>query len=305
MPHGNATTAAVPLSPSARGILCMIAGVFVLTTQDAITKWLTDSYHPGEIMFYRGLFSFLPIFVFASRGGGFSAFRAKRLGPNLIRGIFALITSVLIVLAFGFLPLAEALAIVFASPLILAALSGPMLGEKVGWHRWACVAVGFLGVLLLTRPTTSGIELVILIPLGAALFSALRDIVTRRLGVHDSSTTILFYTQLVATVGAAPTLLIAHSGWPPLSDWALFAASGILVSVAHWLIIRAFVLAEAATVAPLRYLALVYAAIIGALLWGDLPDMWALTGSILIAGSGLYTLHRETRARRLPASGSR
>src|SRR3546814_5075123 len=109
------------------------------------------------------------------------------------------------------LPLAEALAIVFASPLILAALSGPLLGETVGRHRWACVAVGFLGVLLLTRPTASGIELVVLIPLGAALFSALRDIVTRRLGAHDSSTTILFYTQLVATVGAAQTLQIGRA----------------------------------------------------------------------------------------------
>src|SRR3546814_13672983 len=89
----------------------------------------------------------------------------------------------------------------------------------------------------------------------------LRDIVTRRLGVHDSSTTILFYTQLVATVGAAPTLLIAHNGWPPPADWGLFAVGGIRVSVAHWLIIRAFVLAEAATVAPHRYLALVYAAV--------------------------------------------
>src|SRR3546814_14220772 len=97
----TAATAAVPLSPTTRGMLCMTAGVLVLTTQDAITKWLTDSYHPGEIMFYRGFFSFLPIFLFATREGGLSAFRAKRLGPNLIRGLFALITSALNVLAFG------------------------------------------------------------------------------------------------------------------------------------------------------------------------------------------------------------
>ena len=300
MPPGNAPATIVPMSQSARGILCMIAGVFVLTTQDAITKWLTDGYHPGEITFYRGLFSFIPIAILAARTDGFAALRANRLGANLVRGLFALATSALIVWAFSVLPLAEALAIVFASPLILAALSGPMLGERVGWRRWASVAVGFLGVMLLTRPSTAGVELVVLIPLGAALCSALRDIATRKLGGHDSATTIIFYTQLVAVAGTAPTLLIAFSGWPSAADWALFAVAGILVGIAHSFIIQAFLLAEAATVAPLRYLALVYAAVLGALLWGDLPDAWAIGGSVLIAASGLYTLHRETMARRRP-----
>lgn len=298
MTTGNAPAAAAPMSASARGILCMIAGVFVLTTQDAITKWLTAGYHPGEITFYRGLFSFIPIGVLAARNGGLSALKANHLGANVVRGLFALATSALIVWAFSVLPLAEALAIVFASPLILAALSGPLLGEPVGWRRWACVAVGFVGVLLLTRPSTDGVELVVLIPLCAALCSALRDIATRRLGGRDSATTIIFYTQLVAVVGTAPTLLIGFSGWPQGGDWLLFTASGILVGIAHSFIIQAFLLAEAAVVAPLRYLALVYAAILGALLWGDLPDGWAIAGSVLIAASGLYTLHRETLARR-------
>ncbi|MFN4088455.1 MAG: DMT family transporter, partial [Alphaproteobacteria bacterium] len=275
MTTGNAPAASAPLSASAKGILCMILGVFVLTTQDAITKWMTDGYHPGEITFYRGLFSFLPILLFATRDGGWTAFRARRLGPNILRAFFALATSVLIVWSFSVLPLAEALAIVFASPLILAALSGPLLGERVGWRRWTCVGVGFIGVLLLTRPGPAGIALVVLIPLAAAVCSALRDIVTRRLGGHDSSTTILFYTQLVAVIATGPSLLIAFSGWPSLGDWLLFAIGGILVGIAHYFIIQAFLLAEAATVAPLRYLALVYAAAIGALVWGDLPDAWA------------------------------
>jgi len=286
------------MTPAVRGILCMIAGVFVLTTQDAISKWLTASYHPGEITFYRGLFSFIPIAVLASRTGGWAALKANRLGANILRGLFALVTSALIVWAFSMLPLAEALAIVFASPLILAALSGPLLGEPVGWRRWACVAVGFVGVILLTRPSTAGVEWVVLIPLGGALFSALRDITTRRLGGIDSATTIIFYTQLVAVVATAPTLLIAFNGWPDLGDWALLAVSGILIGIAHSFIIQAFLLAEAAVVAPLRYLALVYAAVLGAILWGDLPDAWAIGGSVLIAASGLYTLHRETTARR-------
>ena len=272
----------------------MIAGVFVLTTQDAITKWLTAGYHAGEIMFYRGAFSFMPLALFLWRAGGLTALRSRRPGLNFLRAVLALCTSVLIVKSFAALPLADALSIVFASPIILTALSVPLLGEKVGWRRWSAVAVGFVGVLLLTRPGPGGIALVALLPLSAATFSALRDIVTRRLGAFDSSTTILVYTQLVATLAAAPTLVDNH-GWPPLHDWVLFAAAGTLVGVAHFLLIQALVFAPAAVVAPFRYLALVWAVLAGFLVWGDVPDRWAIAGSTLIVGAGLFMLRRETR----------
>ncbi len=288
---GTATSA-----DQTRGILCMIAGVFVLTTQDALTKWLTAGFHAGEIMFWRGLFSFLPLAVLIWRDGGLSSVKSRRPLVNLLRAMLALATSVLIVMSFALMPLADALAVVFASPLILTALSGPLLGEPVGWRRWSAVAIGFVGVLLLTRPSASGIALVVLLPLTAALFSALRDIVTRRLGAHDGSTAILFWTQVVATLAAAPTLIV-NSGWPSPTDWLLFATAGILVALAHYLIIRAFLFAPAAVIAPFRYLALVWAVLIGFVVWGDIPDIWATTGSILIAGSGLYMLHREARRR--------
>ena len=285
------------LNDQAKGILCMIAGVLVLTTQDAITKWLTAGYHAGEIMFYRGLFSFIPIAVLLWREGGAAGMRSRRPALNLVRALLALATSVLIVTAFAHMPLADVLAVVFASPLILTALSGPLLGEHVGWRRWSAVGVGFVGVLLLTRPGTGALDLAVLLPLGAAFFSALRDITTRRLGGHASPTTILLYTQAVATLAAAPSLAV-NSGWPGLLDWLLFAAAGILVGLAHYLIIQAFLFAQAVAIAPFRYLALVWAMLIGFLVWGDVPDLWAIAGSSLIVGSGLYMLHRETRRRR-------
>ena len=272
----------------------MIAGMFVLTTQDVITKWLTAGYHAGEIMFYRGLFSFLPLALFVWREGGPTCLRTGRPGLMAVRSLLALATSLMIVLSYAALPLADALAIVFASPLIITALSAPLLGESVGPRRWAAVAVGFMGVLLLTRPGPAGIALTALIPLSAALFSALRDLVTRRLGAQDSSTTILFYSQLVSTVGVAPSMVSNH-GLPPPGDLALLLASGIMVTLAHYLIIQAFRFAPAATVAPFRYLALVWAMIAGFVIWRDVPDAWALGGSCLIVGSGLYMLQREAR----------
>ena len=288
------SAAPVGLSAQTKGMLCMIAGVLVLTTQDAISKWLTSSYHVGEIMVYRGVISFLPLLVFIYRDGGVTVLRSRRPGLNFLRALLALATSLLIVLSFAALPLAETLAIVFASPLILTALSVPLLGETVGLRRWIAVAVGFVGVLVLTRPGPQGIALVALLPLSASLCSALRDIVTRALGKHDSSTTILFHTQLLGTLAALPSLYV-NNGWPPLHDWLLFGAAVVLVTVAHYLMIQAYIFSAASAVAPFRYLALVWAVLVGYLVWGDVPDAWAVAGSCLIAGSGLYMLGRGAR----------
>ncbi len=285
------------LADTPKGILCIVAGVVLLTTQDAISKVLIEDFHPGEIMFWRGLVSFLPVAVFVWMDGGLDTLKSSRPKTTLLRALLALGTAVLIISSFQWMPLAEALAVLFASPLILTALSAPLLGETVGWRRWTAVVVGFAGVILLTRPGIEGIDLVVLVPFGAAVFAALRDIVTRRLGAHDSSTSILFYTQLLAVVAAAPSL-VSGTGLPEARHWTLFLVAGLLVGVAHYLIIQAFRFAEASLVAPFRYLTLAWAVFLGFVLWGDVPDLWMLGGIALIAGSGLYTLHRETRGKR-------
>lgn len=282
------------LADTPKGILCIVTGVMLLTTQDAINKVLVEEFHPGEIMFWRGLVSFIPVAVFIWLDGGVATLKSRRPKTNILRATLALCTAVLIISSLRWMPLAEALAVLFASPLILTALSGPLLGETVGWRRWSAVAAGFAGVVLLTRPSIDGIDLIVLLPLGAAVCSALRDIVTRSLGAHDSSTAILFYTQLVAVIAAAPSLSFGR-GLPEPQHWGLFVAAGLLVGVAHYLMIRAFHYAEASLIAPFRYLTLVWAVVLGFVLFGDVPDLWVIGGIGLIAGSGLYTLHRETR----------
>ena len=193
------TLTASGLNPAQKGIACTIAGGLLLTGQDAITKWLTVDYSTGEIMFWRGLFSFLPVAVLVWHAGRLRSLRPRRPLGVLLRSVLALVNSVLIIVSLRLLPLADALAIVFASPIILTALSVPLLGEPVGPRRWLAVAIGFLGVLLMVRPTGSALQLAALVPLAAAVCSALRDVVTRRLGATDRASTIFFYTLVLAS----------------------------------------------------------------------------------------------------------
>ncbi|HJM90949.1 MAG: DMT family transporter [Alphaproteobacteria bacterium] len=287
------------LSNGAKGALCMIIGGLLLTTQDGICKWLTAEFHPGEVMFYRGLFTFVPIIVIiAVRSGGIHQLATRNLKGTMIRAALGAGTSVFVVVSFIFLPLADALAIIFLSPIMLTALSGPMLGEPVGWRRWLAVFIGFAGVMLMIRPSAEGIPYYYFFPLLAALLSALRDVATRRLRNDDSSASILFYSMVAGLLAGAISMPMFGAHWPSPTQWGLFAAAGILNSLSHLLTIQALLLAPGGTMAPFRYLSLIWAAVMGYLIWGDVPDGWKLAGAALVVGAGLFILYREMRGRR-------
>ncbi len=286
------------LSDGAKGALCMIVGGLLLTTQDGIAKWLTADFHPGEVMFYRGLFTFVPIIVIiAVRSSGIRTLATQNLKGTLIRAALGAGTSVFVVVSFIYLPLADALAIIFLSPIMLTALSGPMLGEPVGWRRWLAVLVGFAGVMMMVRPSAEGIPYYYFFPLFTALLSALRDAVTRRMRGGDSPVSILFYSMAAGLLVGAISMPVFGAHWPNLSQWGLFAIAGILNSLSHLLAIQAFLLAPGGTMAPFRYLSLVWAAVMGYLIWGDVPDGWKLAGAALVVGAGLFILYREMRGR--------
>ena len=275
-----------------KGIVCMIGSGILLTGQDAVVKWLTADYATGEIMFWRGLLSFLPMALLIWRAGGPGLLRSQRVGALMSRALLAAGTSLMIVVTFRYLPLADGLAIVFLSPILLTALAVPFLGEQVGPRRWAAVLVGFAGMLLIVRPGGSAVGLAVLAPLAAATLSACRDIVTRRLGPTDHALSILFYSTVFSTLiglfdmprGLAP---------PAVGDLLLFLAIASMWGLAHLLSIMALAYAEASTVSPFKYLSLVWGAILGYLIWGDVPDAWVASGAVLVVASGLYILHRE------------
>ncbi len=285
------------MTPTTRGILCIIAGTMLLATQDAIVKLLTVTYSPGEVMFIRNICSFVLLGYLVQRDGGWRQVKAKNPRLVWIRGILGFLTSFVIVASFQRLPLADAMAVLFAAPLFVALMQGPFLGEKVGGARWVIIWLGFLGVLVMLRPSPEGLDWVMLFPLAAALLSATRDTVTRKLAGIDSSTTLLLYTQIAGAIGGAFFL----SGETPIPEWwqlGAFFVAGSMVGLAHYLTITAFHLAQGATVAPFRYFSLLWGVVLGYTIWGDIPDWWIAAGTLLVVGSGLAMLQLERRKQR-------
>lgn len=280
-----------------RGILCIVLSTLVLTAQDGMTKWLVESHHAGVLMFWRGLLA-LPVAALfhVLVGQKLSRLRSQRPVFTAYRSTMAGACSMLVVLSFSYMPLADALAVIFVSPLIITALSAAFLKEPVGWHRWGAVVVGFGGVLLITEPGQAPLTWIIAIPLGAALAGALRDIGSRQLAGVDPPTTTLFWAMAASSAAGAVTLPFWGLTWPSPAEWALLCVTAVMIAIAMWLIVLAFQMASGAAIAPYRYLSLVWAGLIGYFVWGDIPSETKLMGAGIVAASGLYIWWRETRA---------
>ena len=282
------------LSGSLRGIAYMIAAGALVNTNDSVAKWLTADYPVGEIMCVRGLFILIPVTLFAGRFGGWNALRVRRPAGQLLRAVMQTASAAFFIAGLGFLPLADNIALTLAGPLFITALASPLLGERVGWRRWIAVGVGFAGIVLMFRPTGEAMRWAALLPVGAALAGAFRDIVTRRISTTESSISMLFHSTVFITLAGLSTALF---GWRPLTvaDVGLMALSGFLLGGAQYLMIEAFRHAEAAVVAPFRYFQMVWGVLLGFVVFGDLPDRWLVGGAALVIASGLYILHREAR----------
>jgi drug/metabolite transporter (DMT)-like permease len=285
-----------PVQSPVKGIVCMIVGTMVLTTHDAASKWLVETLHTGEIIAWRGLLA-IPVCLALVRleGDKWSSLRSQAFGQTLLRGFLGVVTSALVILSYRVMPLADSLAIIFASPLLVTAMSAIMLHEPVGWRRWTATCTGFGGALLIVGPGFDSVGVWALAPVGAALASAFRDIVTRQLGSRDTGPSILFWTMTVSIAGGLSSLPFAGVSTPTATDWWLLAACAVMIAIAYRLNIAAFKLASGAIVAPLRYLSLVWAAVLGFMLWNDVPDWRTVAGAVVIMAAGLYTLHRESR----------
>lgn len=275
-----------------KGIAFMILSVFFMNLNNALLKWLSAGYPSGQIIFMRSLVMVVIVIVIAHRIGGLETLKPNNFSAHGHRGFLQFLNGFFFVLAVTYLPLAETVALTFASPLFLTALAIPFLGEQVGWRRWAAVILGFVGILIITRPTGGTLQLAMLFPLAAALSGAIRDIVTRKLTAHESSLSILFTSSLIATLGS---LLIAPFGWvmPNMFDFGLFLMTGICVAVGHFFMIDTFRYVEAKVVAPFRYTGILWATILGFMIWGYLPDQLTVLGVSIVSASGLYILNRQ------------
>lgn len=278
----------------ARGILCMVIGTVLLTSNDAISKWLLSLLHPGDVMAWRGLLSLPFIFLIMQvEGARLADLKSRAPARSLLRAVLALMTSVLVILSFQALPLADALAVIFTSPLAVTALSALILKEPVGWRRWTATLVGFCGAVIVVGPSFDEVGIWVLAPIGAAACAALRDIATRPLGRIDAGVSIMFWTMLLtAAAGLSSLPVMGASPVSPLA-WGLLLGAAAMLALSNRLTIAAFKLASPSIVAPLKYLALVWAAGIGYLVWGDVPEPRKILGAAIIAAAGLYIWRRE------------
>ena len=283
------------------GIACTVAGAGLLTTSDGFVKWLTDGYPVTQIIVIRGAFILLPMVLLAWRLGKLETLRVRQPGWQLLRALLFTASVFLFLNGLRFNPLAITTAIAFASPLILTALAVPLLGETIGWRRWAAVLVGFGGVLAIVRPFGEAINLYALLPLACAVTGAFQDIITRRISDTESAVSVLLCSTIVTMIAAASFMFDGTWRMPDAVDFSLLVMTGLLSGAAHYLLIETFVRAEAAVVVPFRYTALVWGMAIGFVVWGDIPSGLDWLGILLIVGSGIYIVHREALRRRASA----
>ena len=280
-----------------RGIVYMIASVFIFAVANAIGKWLLATYPVNEVIFFRCAFALLPCTVLVMTHGGLSALRTNRVREHALRSASQFLSMVCIFTAFRMMPLADAVAIQFASPLFLTVLSIFILGERVGIHRWSAVLVGFAGVMIMVRPGPGLLESGALFALGNAIISASVTIAMRRMSITESSTTLVAYQGLFT---AFLSLCLLPFGWvtPSWFDALLLAALGITSGVGQFCWTQAFRFAPAAVAAPFSYMSMVWALGFGFVIWGEVPTVALLGGGAVVAASGLYILYRETVRRR-------
>ena len=299
------------------GALWALFATVGFTAVDVIVKFLSSDYPHYQITFLRTFVAVgvLLLIIVPLSGNGYD-FRTRRLGWQLLRGACVVLANLAFFLALAAMPLAEAVAIFFVSPFLIAIFSIVFLGETVGPRRWAAIAVGLLGVLIVLRPGTEAFQVAALLPILAAAGYGMLHIITRRIGDTESAATLTFYTMIVMLVvaGAAglsfgdgrfdlfehPSLAFLFRAWvwPAPYDAFLIAALGVAIAVSGFAISEAYRRSEAAFIAPFEYVALPLSVLWGILVFDEWPDAWALTGIALILASGMVLIWREAVARR-------
>jgi drug/metabolite transporter (DMT)-like permease len=298
------TALALPLHPAdanRRGIIAMSASMLVFIVNDMLIKLAAETLPAAQAICVRGGFASALAFAAVVAMG-----HARDL-PHLVDRHVMVRMSLDVLGTIGYLvalfhmPISIATAINMAAPLAICVLAVFLLREHVGWRRWSAVAVGFLGVLLIVRPTPTGLDEWALLALGATVLNGARDIYTRRIGLRVPSIIITLCTALGVTLVAGAIAVV--EGWQPVSGRAfgLLAAASLFLVLGYYLVIVAMRAGEVSLIGAFRYTGLLGALVIGYFVWGEIPDLLASTGIALLVGAGLYILHRErvrTRAAR-------
>lgn len=268
------------------GILVLLLATFVFACMDATTKYLSASYPVGQIVWIR----YLIFAVFAgwlARRNLRAALRSRRPWMQALRAVLLVCEVTTFILAFRFMPLADVHAIAASAPLIVVALSGPLLGERIGAKQWLAVIGGLIGVLIIVRPGQASLEWSMAFAILGAVLWALYQIQLRFVARYDRPETTVLYSALIGA------LLMSAIGpfdyMPPDAEgWGLLLLAGLLGSTAHYLMTRAYDYAAAAVLQPYGYTLALWAIVVGYIVFGQLPDFWTFIGAGIVTASGLY-----------------
>ncbi len=279
-----------------RGIALILASTVFLGASDVTAKYLSTTLPSIEIAWIRFLVFALIMSPAMVPGSPLYALRSQRSGLQVMRGVALLGSSLFFISGLRFLPIAEASATGFVAPLFVTALSIVFLGETVGVRRWLATAVGLIGVLIILRPGTGAFHPAAFFPIVSALAWACTLIMTRMMSGRDHAITTMTYSSIVGVCilsALVPFVWVA----PSWHDILLGVFIGLASTAGQWIVVLAFRYADASVLAPFSYTQLLWVSILGFVIFGEVPDVWTVTGAVFIVGSGLYTAHRE-RVRR-------
>ncbi|WP_111561351.1 DMT family transporter [Rhizobium sp.] len=277
-----------------RGYIFVLLAITIFSIQDGISKHLGGAYPPVFVTMIRywafGLFTIL--LAAKMRGGIVATARTKRPVLQVIRGLLLAAQVVVVISCFAVIGLAHSQAIFSATPILIALLAMPLLGERVGWRRWTAIGAGLVGVLLILKPDSGFFDVTLLLAVLSCFLFAFYVIATRLVSRDDSSMTSFFYTGVV---GALAMTLVGpfYWTWMAPADWVWMALVCMTSISSHYFLIRAYDMLDAAAVQPLTYLQLVYASIIGVTIYGETLSLNTIIGSVIVVGSGIFTIWRE------------
>jgi drug/metabolite transporter (DMT)-like permease len=280
------------------GVMLMLLTTLVFAFQDGISRHLAQEYNVLMVVMIRYWFFAAFVITIARRkaGGIRQAARTRQPVVQAFRGILLATEVCVMVVGFTLLGLVESHAVFACYPLLVAALSGPVLGEKVGWRRWSAIAVGFVGVIIILEPGFGVFDPRAVIPLAAAIMFALYGLLTRYVARQDTTATSFFWT---GTAGAVTMTCLGIWFWEPMTgpDWGWMALLCVTGACGHWLLIRCYEVAEVSAVQPFAYFQLVFASAIGITLFGETIRPNVAFGVAIIVAAGLFTLWRERQKR--------
>jgi drug/metabolite transporter (DMT)-like permease len=281
-----------------RGALLMVIGCLLFSIMGALVKLLGQRLDSFQIAFFRCFFGFLAILPFVLTKKGHQAFRTTHLSGHFLRGAVSVAAMVAGFYATTRLPLTDSTAISFTAPLFMILTAIFLLGEKVKWRRGLATLAGFTGVLVMVRPDRGALDAAAMVGLFGALLVALSTTFVKRLSATEEALTILVYFGLFSSI---LTAVPAYFVWRPLSpdEFALLGLVGGLGAVGQFCQVRAYAAGELMAIAPIDYSRLIFAGIMGFLLFAELPDRYTLVGAAIIVGSTLYIAYRETHLSRL------